>query len=145
MKIASEEDFEEIKSIIKPYAKTYFSHIRMDYLQRCINAKKVILQDGVVIIFGVYTRKQRIGDVYARRGDAHIAQIATASQGSGNASRTLQEFFSFIKRNVWLTVRTENTRACNFYIKNGMKKVGETSWAKGTVPGSVFLYTLDTK
>lgn len=144
MRLAEEKDIEEIKSIIKPYAKTYFSHIRMDYIERCVRSKKVLLEDGVVIIFGVYQRKQRIGNVYAHRGDAHIAQIATAAQGSGKASEVLQRFFKDMSRNVWLTVRTENARACAFYVKNGMKRVGDTSWAKGTVPGSVFLYTVDT-
>ena len=143
MRHATENDFEEVKSIIKPYTKTYFSHIRMDYIQRNINANRVILQDGVVIIYGVYKRQQRIGTAIAKAGDAHIAQIATAMQGKGSASIVLNQFFDFVKTNVWLTVRTENTRACRFYEKNGMQKVGVTSWAKGSVAGSVYLYLLD--
>jgi len=144
MRHATENDFEEVKSIIKPYTKTYFSHIRMDYIQRNIKANKVILQDGVVIIYGIYKRKQKIGNVAAKAGDAHIAQIATAIQGKGSASIVMNQFFDFVKTNVWLTVRTENFRACRFYEKNGMQKVGITSWARGSVPGSVYLYLLDT-
>lgn len=144
MKHATENDFEEVKDIIKPYIKTYFSHIRMDYIQRNIRANKVILQDDVVIIYGVYKRKQKIGTVAAKAGDAHIAQIATKLQGKGNASVVLNQFFDYIKTNVWLTVREENSRACKFYEKNGMTRVGKTSWAKNTVPGLVYHYSLDT-
>ena len=30
--------------------------------------------------------------------------------------------------------------AKKFYLKNNMKLVGSTSWAKGTLPGDVYLY-----
>jgi hypothetical protein len=141
MNIATLNDLDVIKSIFAPHQKTYFPHIRTDYIQRKIESQNVILENGIVIIFGVYKRKQKIGDVEAQRGDAHIGQIVASSQGNGNASLTLQKFFTEMKTNVWLTVRAENPRARSFYVKNGMKEVGTISWSSGKIPGVVYLYS----
>ena len=35
---------------------------------------------------------------------------------------------------------TDNKIAKKFYEKNGMKRVGEIFWSKGTLPGDVYLY-----
>ena len=137
MKIATIDDLSVIESIFAPYRKAYFPHIRQDYLKRKIEANNVILQDGVVIVFGVYKRKQKIGKVEAQKGDAHIGQIVTIEQGSGNATKVLKEFFS-MHNVVWLTVRAENPRARGFYEKNGMINVSDISWAGGNIPGVVY-------
>jgi hypothetical protein len=39
-----------------------------------------------------------------------------------------------------LSVRSENDIAKRFYEKNGMLKIGDTSWSKGTIPGDIYLY-----
>jgi hypothetical protein len=140
MNIATIDDLDTIKSIFAPYQKTYFPHIRSDYIKRRIERKNVILENGVVIIFGVYKRKQKIGTVTAERGDAHIGQIVTLEQGSGNATTILNKFFQEIDTKVWLTVRSENERARSFYVKNGMSEVGDISWSKGTILGKVYCY-----
>ena len=59
MKIATLNDLSVIESIFAPYRKAYFPHIRQDYLKRKIEANNVILQDGVVIVFGVYKRDRK--------------------------------------------------------------------------------------
>jgi ribosomal protein S18 acetylase RimI-like enzyme len=138
MNIARLEDLSVIESIFAPFKKTYFPHIRQDYLKRKIDAGNVILEDGVVIVFAVYKRKQKIGTVEAQKGDAQIGQIVTATQGSGNASKILNKFFEEMNTDVWLTVRAENPRARAFYEKNGMLKVSDTSWSDGTIPGVVY-------
>ena len=140
MNIAKIEDLSVIESIFAPYKKTYFPHIRQDYLKRNIAAGNVVLEDGVVIVFGVYKRKQKIGTVEAQRGNAHIGQIVTASQGSGNASKILLKFFNEMNCDVWLTVRAENPRARAFYEKNGMKNVSSISWSEGKIPGVVYKF-----
>ena len=61
MNLATFADLDTIKSIFAPYAKAYFPHIRQDYICRKIEANNVIIEDGVVIIFGVYKKKQRFG------------------------------------------------------------------------------------
>ena len=137
LNIATIDDLSVIESIFAPYKKTYFPHIRQDYLKRKITENNVILHDGVVIVFGVYKRKVQIGKSVAQKGDAHIGQIVTLEQGSGNATRILHEFFKMHKI-VWLTVRAENPRARGFYEKNGMINVGDTSWAGGSIPGVVY-------
>ena len=35
---------------------------------------------------------------------------------------------------------SDNEIAKTFYVKNNMRLVGSTSWAKGTLPGDVYLY-----
>ncbi len=142
MNIATLNDFDTVKSTFAPYQKTYFPHIRTDYIERKIQSGNVVYEDGVVIIFGVYKRKQKIGTTEAQRGDAHIGQIVTLEQGNGVASKVLQKFFAEMKTNVWLTVRAENDRARAFYIKNGMKEVGTISWSDGKIPGVVYRYSL---
>lgn len=140
MNIATINDLAEIKEIFSPHLKTYFPHIRMDYLKREIEKGNVILVNDVVIVYNLYKRKQKIGNVEAQAGDASIKQIVTKTQGKGSASSVLQSFFKHINTNVWLTVREENQRARSFYLKNGMKEVGVISWSSGTLPGVVYLY-----
>ena len=40
-----------------------------------------------------------------------------------------------------LYVQVNNTKAINFYERNGMKCVGDIAWKNNTLPGKVFLYT----
>ena len=101
MNIARLEDLSVIESIFAPFKKTYFPHIRQDYLKRKIDAGNVILEDGVVIVFAVYKRKQKIGTVEAQKGDAQIGQIVTATQGSGNASKILNKFFEEMNTDIF--------------------------------------------
>ena len=145
MNIAPMNDFDSILTIFQPYKKTYFSHIRQDYIKRNVEAGKVILEDGVVIIYNVYKRRQKIGNAMAQRGDVHLMQIASASQGNGNASRILNDFFREMGTNVWLSVRSENSRARAFYEKNKMIAISDISWANGKVPGVVYLYGKETQ
>lgn len=140
---ATLEDYNEIWEAFKPHLKTYFPHIRTDYLKRKIEAGEVVLCDSVVITYGIYQRKQKIGVLHATKGDCHIGQITTNKQGSGSASRVLQEFFKHVNTNVWLTVRADNDRARKFYEKNGMKNVGEIFWMAGTLPGTIYKYEND--
>jgi RimJ/RimL family protein N-acetyltransferase len=144
MNIATLSDLDTVKSIFAPHQKTYFPHIRTDYIQRKIESGNVVLEDGVVIVFGVYKRKQRIGTVESERGDAHIGQIVTSQQGNGKAKDVLHKFFNEMNTKVWLTVRSENQRARAFYVRNGMQEVGVTSWSDGKIPGTVYCYTPPT-
>lgn len=139
MNLATTNDLSLIESIFAPYRKSYFPHVRQDYLKKKIATNNVILQDGVVIVFGVYKRKQKIGKVQAQKGDAHIGQIVTMEQGSGNATKVLNEFLSLHKV-VWLTVRAENPRARRFYEKNNMKQVSDISWSDGNILGIVYKF-----
>ena len=94
----------------------------------------------MVITYNFYKRKQRIGSVIAQQGDCILHQIA-AKYHNGSASRVLQKFFEFVNpRRVFLSVRSDNEIAKKFYLKNNMKLVGTTSWARGTLPGDVYLY-----
>ena len=115
-------------------------HIRTDYMKRMIAKDNLILDNDVVITYNFYKRKQRIGNVIAQQGDCILHQIA-AKYHNGSASQVLQKFFEFVNpRRVFLSVRSDNEIAKKFYLKNNMKLVGTTSWARGTLPGDVYLY-----
>ena len=59
--------------------------------------------------------------------------------GSGTAQSILNKFFEYCPRDVFLSVRADNLTANNFYVKMDMKLIGKTSWAKGTLPGNVYV------
>ena len=139
MNHAKETDFELVKEIFYQHKK-WFPHIRTDYMKRMIAKENLIFDNDVVITYNFYKRKQRIGDVIAQQGDCILHQIA-AKHHNGSASQALQKFFEFVNpRRVYLSVRSDNEVAKKFYLKNNMKLVGSTSWAKGTLPGDVYLY-----
>ena len=139
MNHAKETDFEAVKEIFYQH-KEWFPHIRTDYMKREIAKGNLIYDNDVVITYKLYKRKQKIGEVIAQQGDCVLHQIA-AKHKNGSASIALQNFFEFVKpRRVFLSVRSDNEIAKKFYIKNNMKLVGSTTWAKGTLPGDVYLY-----
>ena len=139
MNHAKETDFESVKEIFYQHKK-WFPHIRTDYMKRMIAKENLIFDNDVVITYNFYKRKQRIGDVIAQQGDCILHQIA-AKHHNGSASQALQKFFEFVNpRRVYLSVRSDNEIAKKFYLKNNMKLVGSTTWAKGTLPGDVYLY-----
>jgi len=77
--------------------------------------------------------------VYAQKGDWVLKQILRTSRAS-KPVEVLSSLFASIDSRMFLTVRTENTRAIKFYKKMGMKKVGNISWSKGRIPGDVWCY-----
>lgn len=145
---AVKSDFEKVKEIFYLHKK-WFPHVRTDYMKRMIAKKNLILENDVVITYNFYKRKQKIGDVQAFKGDCILHQIVAKTKGT--ASDVLQRFFKFVihsyvhyhnplGRRVYLSVRSDNEMAKNFYLKNNMKLIGKTSWSKGTLPGDVFVY-----
>ena len=139
MNHAKETDFEAVREIFYQHKK-WFPHIRTDYMKRMIAKNNLVYDNDVVITYNFYKRKQRIGDIIAQQGDCILHQIAAKHQ-NGSASQALQKFFEFVKpRRVYLSVRSDNEIAKKFYVKNDMKLVGSTTWAKGTLPGDVYLY-----
>tara|TARA_B100000029_G_C16773462_1_gene666439 strand:+ start:161 stop:514 length:354 start_codon:yes stop_codon:yes gene_type:complete len=104
-----------------------------------IDRKQLILEDGVLITFHHAKRKQTIGDVHVRKGDTVLHQIASDSPGSGMAQSILNNFFDYCPRDVFLSVRADNLTANKFYVKMNMNLIGKTTWAKGTLPGNVYV------
>ena len=136
---AAPSDFEEVKNIFYQY-KDIFPHIRTDYMMRQIEGGHCILQDSVVITYNFYKRPQRIGTVLAGKFHCILHQIVKDTNKYTSASSVLKEFFEYTKTDVWLSVRRDNAVAKKFYEKNGMKLVGECSWADETLPGDVYLH-----
>ena len=136
---AKDSDFDTVWNIFKNNKK-YFPHIRTDYLKRNIARGQVVLDQDVIIVYNIYKRKQRLNDdILAQPGDCILHQIV-AKNRNGSAKEVLNRFFKYINTRVFLSVRSENDIAKKFYEKNGMLKIGNTSWAKGTVPGDIYLY-----
>ena len=158
---ARDEDFVDIMAIFKKY-KEWLGHIRHDYVKQMImnNAKKfdftsnfiskhkgtslLIFERDVALSYSVYKVNRKIGTTSAKKGDCILHQIC-AKNRDGSASDVLQRFFKFVNHNplgkrVYLSVRSDNEMAKNFYLKNNMKLIGKTSWSKGTLPGEVFVY-----
>jgi len=135
MKLAKTEEFEEVKQIFYKHKK-WFPHIRTDYMRRMISTNRLIFENNVVITFHHAKRKQTIGDVQVRKGDTVLHQIASKNGGGG---KMLRRFFDWCPRDVFLSVRSDNINACNFYDKIGMELIGTHNWAKGTVPGKVYV------
>ena len=138
MYIATINDFDKVWNIFKENKK-WFPHVRSFHIKNRLNWKQVILENNVVITHQIYKRNGKIGhntDVVTHKGDCILHQIVKGKDG--NARKTMEDFFTYINTNVYLTVRGENTIACRFYEKVGMKQVGTISWSKGTMPGLVW-------
>ena len=157
---ARDEDFNDIIAIFKKY-KEWLGHIRHDYVQQMIinNAKKfnfistltskhkgtslLIFERDVALSYSVYKVNRKIGTASAKKGDCILHQIC-AKNRDGSASDVLQRFFKYINKKVYLSVRTDNSEAIDFYLKNDMLEIGEIAWKNNTIPGKIFLYNATT-
>ena len=139
MRHATLDDFREIYSLIRSHKK-WLGHTRTDKLRRRIIANQVIYEYGVVIIYRRYKRQTQVSrrcDVSAKYGDCVLHQIAT-SKHDGRAAHKFREFCEFIKSDIYLSVRTDNQPAINFYERMGLDLVGETSWGKDQIAGLLY-------
>ena len=144
---AKENDFDTVKDIFYQH-KQWFPHIRTDYMRRMIASSNLILDNDVIITYNYYKRNYKLvrsslGEmsqkIIMQSNDCILHQIA-AKNRNGSASEVLQRFFKYVNRRIYLSVRSDNEIARKFYLKNNMKLVGGTSWARGTLPGDVYLY-----
>ena len=132
------KDYDIIWSAFKKF-RNIFPHIRTDYLKRQIKNNNVIFQDGVVIIFGKYKRRGKLGTSQYNKGDVIIHQILNIDIGNGNASKIFEKFLGRLKKcRLLLTVRSSNQRAREFYERQNMKVDGNIYWSNGTVQGKVY-------
>jgi hypothetical protein len=138
MRLAVDKDFDNIKEIFYKHKK-WFPHIRTDYMKRMISKKNIVFQDGVLITFHHAKRKQKIGDVQVNKGETVLHQIANKESGNGKAKKILLEFFEWCPKDVYLSVRADNLKACEFYDRIAMKLIGTHNWAKGKVKGKVYV------
>ena len=150
MNHATLDNLEEIMDVFKQYGDT-FPHIRKDKIETMIEFHNVIWEEGVLITYNHYKRKQKVAmmskknrvlSAYeAQKGDCILHQIAAKNQGDGSGKRVFEKFIKYNKgRDIVLSVRTENDRAIKFYKKNGFIKVSDIEWGKDKqVKGQVYL------
>jgi len=122
-----------------------FPHVRQDSLKRRIEAQQCIYQDGVIITFQQYRRCIRVGDVKVPAGAIMLHQIVNSGQFNGAGGRVFERFVEEIVKpsggDLYLSVRKENTVACQFYERNGMVLVGTVFWSAGTILGLVYRFS----
>lgn len=130
---------EAVMSIFKQYKGT-LGHIRKDYVQRQVEAGNVILADGVVIIFGKYQKKTRLGNQTAVAGDFIIHQVANENKGNGMALKVCKQFIKNVAgtADVWSCLRADNEGSEKLMGRLGMEHVGEINWGGGKIKGLVF-------
>jgi hypothetical protein len=138
-KQAKIEEIKEVYGIFHKY-KEIFPHVRFDYLQRKIDSGCCVYDNGVVITYTIYKRKNRIGENIANKGDVMLHQIVNDNPSNGNSRDVLERFFDYTVEGkpVWLTVREDNKQAINFYKKMNFEVMGDISWMGGDLPGVIF-------
>ena len=120
--------------------KNIFPHIRTDKIKTLIENQNVIVEKNVLITYQVYKKKTQLGNVFAEKYDVILHQIANKNIGNGNSTIVINDFFSYVKSNVFLCVRSENKQACKFYEKVGMDCIGKIAWGSDKqISGKVFV------
>lgn len=146
MRLAEPSDLKAIYRLFASH-RDIFPHVRQDYLCRRIEAKQCIYEDGVVITFQHYKKLTPVGSIKIPATSVMLHQIVNSQQGNGSGGRVFDRFFHEIVvpsgGDLYLTVRTENTVACQFYERHGMKVAGKVAWSSGTIPGLVYAKKLE--
>ena len=139
VRIAKLNQLEKVWSVFKEN-RTYFPHIRTDYLKRQIKSKKVIFHKGVVLIDSTYQRTVSLGNKQFEKGTNIIHQIVNSKQGNGNATKVLKQYFKRLPNNskCILTVRKSNKIARKFYKRNKFQVVGKINWSNNSIKGLIY-------
>jgi hypothetical protein len=136
----------DLKAIYRHFQshKDVFPHVRQDALKRRIEAHHCIYQDGVVITYQRYKKRTRVGDVQIPAGVIMLHQILNSTQFNGAGRKVFRQFLDEVVKpsggDLYLSVRKENTVACQFYGRNGMKVAGAVAWSGGSIPGLVYKF-----
>lgn len=144
MRHATPADLKEIYTHFQ-IRKDVFQHVRQDTLRRRIEVQQCIWQGGVIITYQQYKKRTRVGDVLVPAGAIMLHQIPNSQQFNGAGGRVFRQFVDEIVKpsggDLYLSVRQENTVACRFYERQGMKVVGTVAWSGGTILGLVYKYS----
>jgi hypothetical protein len=121
--------------------KDVFPHVMQDKLKRMIEASQVIWQDGAVITYQQYKKRNRVGDVQISAGAIMLHQILNTNQFNSAARSVIRRFVDEVVKpsggDLYLSVRRENAVACRFYERQGMTVAGTVAWKNKTIPGLV--------
>ena len=138
---AKESELKEVYTIFYK-RRDIFPHIRFDYIKRMILAGQCVYQDGVVITYQIYKKNTRVGSVLIPKGSIMLHQILNSGQFNGAGGKIFQQFCTDIVNggDLYLAVRENNQVARDFYVRHGMKLVGDIVWDNGTMPGCIYHY-----
>jgi len=140
MRYATLDDLKEIYRFMQAHEE--LQHVRQDKLKKRIEASQCIYQDDVAITFQQYKKRTRVGDLDIPAGSIMLHQIVNGKQFSGAGGRVFKQFVEEIAQpsggDLYLSVRRENTVACQFYERQGMTVAGALAWKNGTILGLVY-------
>lgn len=137
---ATEKDFDVVWDIFQG-AKEWFPHVRKSHCRVRISKGEMILEDGVLITYHQNKNNRKIGidtDVTVEKGSHTLHQIVNSNKGNGNAEKVIRNFFDYVNTPVYLTVRSSNAPANNFYRRIGMEEIGYINWSNGDMKGKVW-------
>lgn len=151
-----EEVFQAIRTILRLYPKVFKNTLhRIGSIKMAIQKGHVVFQDGVFITFQQNSVRHKVShtaDVYCKPLDVTIHQIGTDHSIKGATKKVLDKFVEWCKLkstpNIWLTVRQDNDRACNFYDRYGFIRESECYWnskEEGKVKGYIYKLKLENK
>jgi ribosomal protein S18 acetylase RimI-like enzyme len=83
-----------------------------------------------------------VGDVQVPAGAIMLHQILNSDQFNGAGRRVFAQFIAEVVKpsggDLYLSVRKENTVACQFYERHGMQIEGTVAWKNRKIPGLVY-------
>ena len=131
---ATPDNAKDVHRLLRSY-KDIFPFLRFDYIQQKIEKGNCIYEDGVVIIYIIYKRKNKIGThssnfpLIADKGDVFIYQLANKNPSNGMSKKVVLDFLNkTVKgKRVYLGVNKNNHRAIKFYKNIGFIICGETT------------------
>ena len=140
MHFANIDDTKEIMDLFKLH-KDIFPYVRKDYIERMIKSKNVIFEDGFVIVFKKYKRKQHIGNCMAQKDDISWSEFVC--KNPKHAIDAIKKFIKFVKAPIWSLTRENNIKMRIFNERIGFKKIGNIFWKNGELPGLIYYYNGD--
>ena len=130
---------DKVMNVFKKYKGT-LGHIRRDYVARQAEAGNIVYEDGVVIIFGKYQKRTRLGTEEAVAGDYILHQVANVNAGNGMATEVCRRFVNEVvgTADLWGCTRADNIGPIKLNKRLGMEEIGTIEWSGGKIKGLVF-------
>ncbi len=117
VRVAILADAPAIKALLDQYKQEILS-VASSEITKAIVDGRCLYERGVVIIYRRLYEKSYYG-VPLGHGAYQILYIASTTHGDGSAKDVLTRFFSMVKQQVFLLVKSDNPRAIKFYERHG--------------------------
>lgn len=132
IKLATMADLEYIWALFEREAHI-FPHVRKAKVIDFIEKGQCCWEQGVVLTFNRYKRKQKVGDWTAVPGDYRVYHVIATTKGNGSAGDITKRFRT--GKNVYTSVRADNKRAVAALEKHGYERGAVVHWGKDKIKG----------